>query len=221
MPSPRHLARLDAVCVGAAAPAPWMGPRARSGIDKRAADGRVPVGELGLVGDEQADTANHGGRDQALYVYAREDADHWVAELDRALPPGSFGENLRTSGVEVSRARIGERWRLGADVEVQVTAPRIPCRVFAGFWDVPDLVSRFLAAGRPGAYLRVLRQGEVAAGDTVEVVARPDHDLTVVEVLRIATRDRHEASRLLAVDGIAERARVWAREQVGFGADRH
>ena len=206
---------LLAACSGRAAAAPWLGEGARTGIDKRPLDGPVHVGELGLVGDEQADTANHGGRDQALYAYAQEDVDHWVEALARELPSGCFGENLRTTGLEVSTARIGERWRIGDDVEVEVTAPRIPCRVFAGFWDVPDLVQRFLSAGRPGAYLRVRATGEVSAGDRIEVVHQPNHDVTSADVLRIHTRDRHQAASLLEVDGLAERVREWARSQAG------
>lgn len=205
-------ATVDAVCGGRSIPAPWLGDDASTAIDKRPLDGAVSVGELGLQGDEQADTAHHGGRDQALYAYAQEDADHWIAALDHEATPGSFGENLRTSGLVVSTALIGERWRIGDDVEVVVTAPRIPCRTFAGFWDVPDLVSRFLSAGRPGAYLRVVSGGDIRAGDRIEVRQRPDHDLTVADVMRIVTRDRDEVPRLLKVDGLAERPRKWAVE---------
>jgi MOSC domain-containing protein YiiM len=214
MISRRVRSRLVAVCVGRAAPAPWMGNNATSGIDKREVEGAVRVTRYGVDGDEQADTDHHGGLDQALYAYAAEDADHWVAALGRELPPGSFGENLRMSHLDITAARIGERWRIGSDVEVEVTAPRIPCRVFAGFWDVPDLVARFLSAGRPGAYLRVRTPGEVSAGDRVEVVHRPDHELTVAETLRIMTRDRDEAARLVDLEALAERPRAWARKQV-------
>jgi MOSC domain-containing protein YiiM len=191
-----------------------MGDDARSGIDKRAVDGVVRIDAFGVEGDEQADAEHHGGLDQAVYVYAQEDADHWVEALRRELPPGIFGENLRTVGVEVSNAVIGERWRVGSDVVVEVTAPRIPCRVFAGFWDVPDLVARFISAGRPGAYLRVLTPGAAKAGDRIEVLVRPDHGLTVADVLRIHTRDRDEAERLLEAESLAERARDWAVERI-------
>lgn len=210
----RDVPELLAVCGARAAPAPWLGEGEHSGIDKRAIDGPVRVTDLGVEGDEQADTAHHGGRDQALYAYAQEDADHWVEALARDVPAGRFGENLRTIGVAVSTAPIGTRWRLGRDVEVEVTAPRIPCRTFAGFWDVPDLVSRFLSANRPGAYLRVLGSGVVQAGDRIEVVSAPDHGVTVAEAMRIHTRDRHEAGRLLEIDGVAERVREWAAGQV-------
>lgn len=201
-----------AVCVAAGQDAAWAGRLGRTAIDKRSVTEPVEVTRQGLVGDEQADTQHHGGVDQALYAYAQVDADHWTQALHRDLPSGSFGENLRVDGLDVTGARIGERWRIGTDVEVQVTAPRIPCKVFSNFLDVPDLVARFLSAGRPGAYLRVLSPGRLEAGDRVEVLERPDHDVTVADVLRIQTRDRHEADRLLALDDLAERPRAWAQE---------
>lgn len=185
--------------------------------DRQAAPDRPGVDQQpGRRRDEQADKVDHGGPDQAVYAYADEDADHWRDELQRDLPPGSFGENLRLQGVEVSDALIGTRWQVGGAV-LQVTAPRIPCRVFAGFWDVPDLVKRFLAAGRPGAYLRVLTPGVVAAGDRVEVYAIPDHDVTVAEALRILTTEKDRAGRLVDVEGLATKAAQWAASRVGGG----
>ena len=205
-------ATVVAVCVGSGQDATWAGRLGRTAIDKRAASRPVEVTTEGLVGDEQSDTQHHGGPDQALYAYAQQDADHWTQALQRDLRPGSFGENLRIEGLDVTGARIGERWRIGRDVEVQVTAPRIPCKVFSNFLDVPDLVARFLSAGRPGAYLRVLATGRIEAGDRVTVLERPEHDVTVADVLRIHTRDRHEADRLLDLEDLAERARAWAQQ---------
>jgi MOSC domain-containing protein YiiM len=207
-------AELTAVCTGDAEVRVFAGRSERTAIDKRAREGRVAVTPLGLDGDTQADRLHHGGRDQALYAYAEHDAGYWAAELGRDLPPGCFGENLRVAGLDVSEALVGERWALGPQVVVEVTAPRIPCRTFAGFWEVPDLVERFLAAGRLGAYLRVVRGGTVAAGDPVVVRSRPDHDVTVAEVARIRTRATAEAARLVSVDGLAERVATWADRQV-------
>lgn len=201
--------RVDAVCVATCVPTAHSSAGVTA-IDKRPVDGPLLADTLGLTGDEQGDTEHHGGVDQALYVYAQQDADHWADELQRDVPAGSLGENLRVSHLEVSAARIGEVWRLGA-CTAQVTAPRIPCRTFAAFWDVPDLIRRFLDAGRPGAYLRVLEPGPIQAGDLVEVVARPDTDVTVADVSRILTRDRDEAHRLLNLPGLS--GRVAARAQ--------
>lgn len=206
-----------AVCVGTGRDASWAGRLGRTAIDKRTVIGPVEVTPQGLAGDEQADREHHGGPDQALYAYAQQDADHWSRALQRDLPPGSFGENLRIDGLDITGSRIGERWRIGTDVEVQVTAPRIPCKVFSNFLDVPDLIARFLAAGRPGAYLRVLQPGRLGAGDRVTLLERPDHDVSVADVLRIHTRDRHEAARLLALDDLAERPLAWAREYTAAG----
>lgn len=148
-------------------------------IDKRAVDGPVQVRELGLYGDVQADRQHHGGPDQAVYAYADESAAVWAADLGGDVAPGAFGENLRTSGVDVDGAEIGERWQVGDQVVVEVTAPRTPCSTFGRFVDEPSWVRRFTERGLPGAYLRVVRRGAVHAGDPVHVVDRPGHGVTI------------------------------------------
>jgi MOSC domain-containing protein YiiM len=177
--------RLEAVCVSGAdlLPLPDKRPN-RSGIDKKPVPGRVGVEPLGLDGDVQVNKKHHGGEGQAVYAYAQEDADFWIAELGRELPAGRFGENLRTTGLDLVGALLGEQWRIGTAL-FEVTAWRIPCANFARFWEIPDLVKRFAAHGATGAYLRVLRTGEIGAGDAVEVVSRPDHGITVGEGFRI------------------------------------
>jgi MOSC domain-containing protein YiiM len=137
-------------------------------------------------GDEIADLKHHGGHDQAVYAFAREDYAHWEAELGRPLAAGSFGENLTTVGLDVQGARIGERWLVGRAL-LEVTGVRIPCSVFAGFVDEPQWVRRFTEHGVPGAYLRVIEPGLVAAGDPVSVVEVPAHDLTVGYAFRAGT----------------------------------
>jgi MOSC domain-containing protein YiiM len=177
--------RVETVCVsGVDLPSVPGRKPVRTGIDKRPVEGRVAVHELGLDGDVQVNRRYHGGEGQAVYAYAQEDADFWIAELGRALPAGRFGENLRTTGLDLVGAVIGERWRI-ATALFEVTTWRIPCANFARFWDVPDLVKRFAARGATGAYLRVLETGDVGAGDTVEIVSRPDHGVTVGEGFRI------------------------------------
>ena len=147
-------------------------------IDKRAVAGPVKVRLLGVHADVQADRKHHGGADKAVYVYAQEDADYWVDQLDRPLEPGWFGENLRVSGLDVSGALIGDRWQFGSGddaVVLEVTMPREPCATFAR-WVVTSggragesrgWVKRFTAAGRPGAYARVVRAGTITAGDSI------------------------------------------------------
>ncbi len=176
----------------------WTGRQGSSGIDKRPVAGPVHVGRVGLRGDTICDLTFHGGADRAVYVFAHEDFSWWSSLLDRDIPPGSFGENLTSSGMDVTGARIGEIWAVGSAV-VQVTAPRTPCRVFAGFWDVPDLIARFSRRGTPGAYLRVLTEGEVAAGDPAAVLHRPDHGITVGQVFRALMTDPGELSALAGI----------------------
>ncbi len=176
---------VTAVCVSGADLLPLPGRRPnRSGIDKKPVTGRVAVGELGLDGDVQVNRKHHGGEGQAVYAYAQEDADWWAAELDRELPPGRFGENLRTTGLDLRGAVLGDRWQVGTAL-FEVTAWRTPCANFARWWGVPDLVKRFSAHGATGAYLRVLQTGELGAGDAVQVVSRPDHGITVETAFRI------------------------------------
>ncbi len=158
---------------------------ARTGIDKRAVDGPVRVEPLGLVGDSVLDVDHHGGLDQAVYAYAREDQEWWTDELGdellRPITPGSFGENLTVSGIAVNDARAGERWAIGS-VVLEVVDPRIPCSTFAGFMGLRGWVKRFVLAERPGAYLRVVTPGELRAGDVVEVTPGPPDVPTIREV---------------------------------------
>jgi MOSC domain-containing protein YiiM len=193
-------ARVISVNVGRGMDAEWAGRQRRTAIDKRPVTGPVDVGRLGLAGDEQSDTENHGGREQALYAYAREDLDWWVERLSRELSNGLFGENITTAGLDVTGALIGEVWQLGTAV-VQVTSPRIPCVVFAGWLDERRWVKRFADAGRPGAYLRVLAEGVVCAGDGVEVISRPDVPVTIAQSMSAFYGDAELMERLLLVEG--------------------
>ncbi|MEU0089051.1 MOSC domain-containing protein [Kribbella sp. NPDC006257] len=167
-------------------------------IDKRPQDGRVPVGELGLRGDSVCDTKNHGGPDQALYAYAVEDSAWWAGQLGREIPPGLFGENLVTEGLDITNALIGEVWRLGAEVEVMVRAPRIPCVTFQHRMEIRGWIKRFHQEGRPGAYLKVLKTGSLGAGDAIEIVHRPEHEVTVG--VMFAAQDSAKMKTMLAAD---------------------
>ena len=153
----------------------------RTAIDKRAVEGAVAVGVQGLAGDRQMDVEHHGGRDKAVYAYAGEDVAWWAAELGRDLTPGQFGENLTTSGLDVTAALVGERWRIGGPdgVVVEVTQPRTPCASFKDWMGEPRWVRRFTEHGAPGAYLRVVEEGTVTAGDQIEVVHRPEHGVSI------------------------------------------
>ncbi|QDG62702.1 MOSC domain-containing protein [Pseudarthrobacter sp. NIBRBAC000502771] len=148
-------------------------------IDKRPVNGPVKVHKLGLRGDIQANRTHHGGEDQAVYAYSQADADYWADALGRELPAGFFGENLRISGIEATHAVIGERWTVGAGVELEVTSPRTPCATFQRRMKEPQWVKRFTDEGRVGTYLRVLRTGSIQAGDTIERTFVPRHGVTI------------------------------------------
>lgn len=188
----------------------------RTAIDKRPVAGSSAIEQLGVAGDAQCDTKNHGGLDQAVYAYADEDRAWWAAQLRRDLAPGSFGENLTTQGVDVTNAVIGERWRIGT-VTLAVTTPRIPCDTFAGFWGVKDLVKRFTQHGAPGAYLSVVAAGEVAAGDAVDIVHRPAHGLTIADVFAARAGARDRVALLATVAEATEEDRGWARRVMSAG----
>lgn len=165
----------------------------------------------GLVGDVVCDRRNHGGDTQAVYAYAREDLDHWASVLGRTLPGGVFGENLTTAGVDVNGAVIGERWRIGDELELVVTVPRIPCGTFRGWIAERGWLQTFTRAARPGTYLSVARPGPVRAGDPVTVVHRPAHGVTVAHVFRAITLEPELLPSILAADELEEETKEMAR----------
>jgi MOSC domain-containing protein YiiM len=192
-------AHVISVNTGRSRAARWAGRAGRTAIDKRPSAGPVAISRLGAAGDEQVDSS-HGGPGQALYAYAREDLDWWVEQLGREVASGAFGENVTTAGLDVSGSLIGEVWRLGTAV-VQVASVRVPCATFAGWMDERHWVKRFAAAGRPGAYLRVLTEGVACPGDRIDVVSRPAESVTVAEAMRAYYGDAGLLRRLLAVPG--------------------
>jgi MOSC domain-containing protein YiiM len=181
-------------------------------IDKRPVSGPVAVrapgpkgtGEVGLAGDRVHDVKHHGGPDQAVYVYAREDLDTWAAELGRELPGGVFGENLTTAGIDVNAALIGEHWRIGPEVLLEVAEPRIPCRTFQGWMHEPGWLKRFTQRALPGPYLRVLEPGTLQAGDPITVTHRPNHTVTVALTFRALTLEPDLLPQLLAADALPD-----------------
>jgi MOSC domain-containing protein YiiM len=211
---------LLSVNVGRPRPNPWKGLSA-TGIDKRPVNGPVAVvdpgpkgtGTVGLAGDRVYDVKHHGGSDHAVYAYAREDLDWWAAELGRPLANGIFGENLTTAGLDVNGALIGERWRIGPDVVLEVSSPRIPCATFQGWLEREGWIQRFTRAALPGAFLRVIEPGEIRAADPVQIVHRPGHDVTVALVFRAMTREPELLARLLAADALPEETRELARRR--------
>ena len=188
-------ARVISVNVGRPAPLATGRRVVESAIVKAPLEGPVAVRGVNLAGDEQADKAHHGGPEQAVYAYASEDAAFWSDVTGRHLPPASFGENLTLAGVDVSGARIGERWRIGSAV-LRVAAPRIPCFKLETRIGVPGFQRQFLHAGRPGASLAIAEEGELQVGDAVEIVHRPTHAVSVALVVEAMLLDRARLGEL-------------------------
>lgn len=194
-----------------------------TGIDKVPTDDAVSVRApgpsrtgpgAGLTGDLIGNRKFHGGDDQAVYAYAREDLDGWQTTLDRPLANGQFGENLTTSGVDVTGALIGERWQVGTDgLILEVTSPRTPCRTFAAFLGVRGWIKTFTQAAQPGAYLRVIEPGSVRAGDEIVVTDRPAHGVTVGVVFRAISGEPELLEQLPDIEALPEKIRKLARDR--------
>ena len=207
------MARLDSVNMGRPRPNPhketgWTGIGKQPTLEavKVRAPGPKTSGlGSGLVGDFIGDGKHHGGESQAVYAFQREDLDEWERRLGRELPSGFFGENLTTVGLEINDARIGERWRVGSEVVLQVTAPRIPCATFRGWMREKGWAKTFTAAGRPGAYLSVIGAGTIRTGDPIEVIHRPDHQVSIGLVFRATTIERNLLPQLLAAESYLDR----------------
>ncbi|MGA5301221.1 MOSC domain-containing protein [Nucisporomicrobium flavum] len=174
-----------------------------------------PEQASGLAGDQIFDIKNHGGDDQAVYAYAREDYDWWEKELGRELPGGLFGENLTTVDVEVGGAVLGEKWRVGETLVLETTFGRIPCATFQWKMQEPRWVKRFAAENRPGAYLRVVTPGDVQVGDSVTVVERPEHGVTIAESFRAWMHEPELLPEYLGRDGVPERFKAEIRRRLG------
>ncbi len=187
------------------------GELVRTGIWKHPVTGPVAVRGVNVEGDDQGDRSVHGGPDKAVYAYAREDIDWWESELGRELPDGVFGENLTLKGVDPSKALVGERWRIGS-VVLEVSEPRIPCWKLGVRFGDPRMLKRFAKARRSGTYLRIVEEGSLAAGDDVELVSLPAHDLTIEAFLHAYFDDRSQLRRLL-IPEVSESWRDWVLER--------
>jgi MOSC domain-containing protein YiiM len=212
--------KVISVNVGQPRDNPWKTMKL-TGIDKRPVEGPVMVtpprakgmGLVGLAGDRVYDVRNHGGPDQAVYAYTREDMDFWADELDLALPNGVFGENLTTEGADANGALIGERWRVGPTLVLEATGPRVPCGTFQGWLAQAGWIKRFTQAARPGSYFRVIESGEIRAGDRIEIVHRPEHDVTVEVCFRALTLQPELLPQLLVADALPRDLRELARRR--------
>ncbi len=170
-----------------------------TGIFKVPVEGRVMVRTLNLDGDRQADLTVHGGADKAVYAYPVEHYDYWREALaGMSLPFGMFGENFTTQGLREDTLNLGDRFRIG-EAELVVTQPRMPCYKLGIKFGRDDIVKLFLASGRTGFYFRVLREGEVGAGDEIVRIARDKNNVTVADITRLYVSKKPSAADLKIV----------------------
>ena len=208
-------AKVVSVNVGAPRTVEHNGRVVTTAIWKHPVSGRVPVRGLNLAGDDQADRSVHGGVDKAVYAYAREDYEWWGGELGaEALEAGTFGENLTVSGLDLNAAMVGERWRVGSAL-LEVSEPRFPCFKLGIRMGDPRFLKRFAAARRPGTYLRIVEEGELGAGDQIEVVERPGHRVTIGLFVEAYLGDRSRLVDLLAADALSATWRAWILKRTG------
>ncbi len=182
--------KIISVNVGLPREVTWKGRVVTTGIFKEPAAGRIKLRALNLDGDRQADLSVHGGPHKAVYAYPAEHYGYWRAELpDKAFPWGMFGENLTTEGLQEEALHIGNRLRIGSAV-VMVRQPRIPCYKLALKFGRDDIIKRFLRSGRSGFYFSVLEEGEVGAGDAVELLHRGEDSVTVADIVRLYVSEK-------------------------------
>jgi MOSC domain-containing protein YiiM len=190
---------------------PFEGRVVSTGIFKQPVPGRVPLAKLNLAGDGQADLTAHGGPDKAVYAYPSEHYAFWRRELARnELAPGMFGENFTVEGLLEEEVRIGDRFRI-ASAEVAVTAPRIPCYKLGIKFGDPGMPKRFLASRRTGFYFAVLQEGEVGAGDAIELLERDAGALTVADITRIYAFEKQDWATIGRAVALGSLPEAWRR----------
>jgi MOSC domain-containing protein YiiM len=210
--------RIESVNVGEPRPVDVNGRTVWTAIWKSAVEGRVPLRGVNLRGDDQADRTVHGGPDKAVYAYAVEDTEWWEAQVCAPLGAGAFGENLTVRGLPVSEAVIGERWAVGTTV-LEVAQPRLPCFKLGLRMGDPRFLKRFAAAGRPGAYLRVVQEGDIGAGDQIDVVSRPAHAVTSALVSRALLREPQLLAAALQAPELPAGLRGWMQERAAKSSE--
>lgn len=211
-------AQVVSVHVGVPREYHWLGRTLTSSIAKRAVAGPVAVRGVNLAGDDQSDRNQHGGLDKVAYIYAAEDQAWWEDELGTQLDPGIFGQNVTTSGLDVTHAVIGERWRIGTAL-LQVTEPRTPCWKLGMRMGDKAFPRRFAAARRPGAHTRLLEEGRIAAGDRVVIEGRPSHGITIDDVNRVYYGDDPDVGKLLRAPELAAHWQRWAGHRTVWHLD--
>ncbi len=189
----------------------WTNLGNRTGINKVSVEGLVKFANDGVSGDHVVDRENHGGYDQAVYAYSLEDAQWWEEKIGKPIAAGQFGENLTTCNIDISNALIGERWRIG-DLLLEVSQPRIPCKVFSGFWERPTLIKEFTKANRPGAYLRIIEEAMIEKDTAIEVIDRPSHGITISDLFAARSGAREKIHEIAKLSELSEKYKAWAQQ---------
>jgi len=199
---PEKSMKVISVNVGLPRKVMWKGKTVTTGIFKEPVAGRVALDALNFAGDRQADLRVHGGPDKAVYVYPVEHYDYWRGELPGVeLPFGAFGENLTVEGLLENEINIGDRFRIGT-AELVVRQPRLPCYKLAVKFQRDDIIKRFLDSRRTGFYFAVIREGDVSAGDQIEILSRDPNGVTVPDIVRLYLNGDED------LDGLARAANV-------------
>lgn len=211
------LRKLISVNVGLPRTVEWKGKTVTSGIFKEPVEGCIRLRRLNLEGDQQADLAVHGGPDMAIYAYPAEHYAYWQEELPhKELPWGMFGENFSVEGLLEEFVNIGDCFRVGS-AEVALTQPRMPCYKLGMKFGLDDMVKRFLASRRTGFYFRVLKEGQVAAGEAIELIRRDENNVTVADITRLYLRDNLSPAmwqRAVELEFLPESWRGYFRKQI-------
>jgi MOSC domain-containing protein YiiM len=201
--------KLLSVNVGLPREIEWKGKIVRTSIFKSPVSGRIRVAQLNLEGDQQSDLSVHGGIDKAVYAYPSEHYSFWRQELSGMdLSWGAFGENFTTAGLVEETVHIGDRFRLGS-AEFVVTQPRMPCFKLGIRFNRPDIVKRFLQSGRTGFYFAVLKEGEVTAGNTIDLLKRDENGVTVADIVNLYGRDASNQDLLQRVSELPSLPQNW------------
>ncbi len=207
------IGRVVSVNVGRPRQVRWHGRTVTTAIWKHPVAGRQRVAGVNIVGDDQADHRVHGGSTKAIYAYANADYQWWQDQLAEPLEPGTFGDNLTIEGIDPAKAVIGERWRVGT-ATLRVTEPRIPCFKLGLRMGDAAFIDRFARAARPGTYLAIEAGGDIGAGDTIELLSRPEHSVTIGTVERAYHGQEELVPLLLDVEDLSASWRNWARRAI-------
>jgi MOSC domain-containing protein YiiM len=201
--------KIISVNVGLPRDVVFRGEVVTTAIFKEPIEGQVKLRTLNLNGDKQADLTVHGGVDKAVYAYPSEHYEYWKHELpDTVLPWGTFGENLTTQGMIEDAVNIGDQFQIGS-AKVIATQPRMPCYKLGVKFGRMDIIRRFLASGRPGIYFKVLQEGEVEAGDSIELISKDENNITVKDIVRLYVRDNNDIESIQRVIRVKDLPTGW------------